>query len=62
MLDFRIQERVQDDDFFIKQEKNCECCKEANRCLSTAMFLKARLVFNKTMDPTLHYKMKANGR
>ena len=35
--------------------------KDAINCFSTTMLFKiARLVFYKAMDPTLHYKMKAD--
>ena len=58
---FRIPQQVQDEDVSFEKEKDCaNIGKRPIIAFRTATLFKiARLVFYKAMDPTLHYKMKA---
>ena len=53
---------TQDEDFSIKKEKNCAQMLERGQSVHhyCNVIQIVRLVFYKTMDPTLHYKMKTD--
>ena len=58
---FWIPEQVQDEDFSTKKEKNCANTGKMPIIAQYRNFVQiARLVLCKTMDPTLHNKMKAH--
>ena len=57
---FRIPEQVQDEDVSITKEKDCTNIGKGQSLLQCCNVIQiARLVFYKAMDPTLHYKVKA---
>ena len=57
---FWIQERVQDGELSIKKVPTARSWNEASLCFSTTTTLPVcRIGILLTMDPTLHYKMKA---